>query len=76
MAKEKTALQKAIEDIKGYGAFGDVINIKFAAALLRTYLEKERDQIVDAWCAGIENEPMSKIHGEKYFNKKYVGRIK
>jgi hypothetical protein len=36
----------------------------------------ERDQIVDAWCAGVEDEPMSKLYAEKYFNENYVGRIK
>jgi hypothetical protein len=45
-------------------------------ALLNTYLEQERNQIVDAWCAGVEDEPMSRLYAEKYFNENYVGRIK
>ena len=67
----KTAIQEAIEDIKGYRTFDEVIHVSFIVALLNTYLEKERNQIVEAWCAGLENEPMSRLYAEKYFYSKY-----
>lgn len=44
-----TAIQKAIEDIKGYKNFNKVIDVDFVVALLNTYVEKEKQQIIDAF---------------------------
>ena len=51
----KTALEQAIEDLKGYMTFSDKLDIKFAFILLESYLPKEAQQIKDAFLHGKEN---------------------
>lgn len=38
----------------------------------KSLFDLERDQIVNAWCDGVEDEPMSRIRAEEYFNKTYI----
>lgn len=34
-------------------------------------LDKEKEQIIDAWVDGVEEEPLSRILGNAYYNKTY-----
>jgi hypothetical protein len=74
----KTAIEKAIEDIKGYRTFDDKIDIRFVCVLLETYLKDEEELIKFAFLDGEQNgvtlslENISKyLHANDYFEKKF-----
>ena len=53
MSKKNTALQTALEDIKGYKNFGKVIDIDFVVTLIeKQYLELEAKQLSNAYEVG------------------------
>lgn len=51
----KTAIQKAIDDIKGYRSFSEKIDIRFVCALLKVYMDEEEAQIKSAFYHGEKN---------------------
>lgn len=74
----KTALEKAIEDIKGYRTFNDKIDVRFVCVLLETYLEEEENMIKFAFFDGEQNGVTLKLkgiskylHAADYFEKKF-----
>jgi len=62
----KTALEKAIEDLKGYKTFSDKLDIKFACILLESYLAQETEQIKQAFIDG-EANVWDRHRDENYF---------
>lgn len=71
---KQTAIKQAINDIKGYRSFSEMIDIKFVVALLENvYKEKEREQIIDAWNAGFNSQPF-KLNNEDslYYEETYI----
>ena len=63
MQSNKTAMQELIdelESIKGYKYGGLVIR------LIKDKLEKEKEQIIEAYCEGNDN-----ISAEEYYNRTY-----
>lgn len=72
MINMSTAIQKAIEDIKGYRTFSDVIDIRFVCALLQNvYLEEEKKQMLEMWTGGINSCENGNPSFDKYYNEKY-----
>jgi len=72
----KTAIEKAIEDIKGYRSFSNVIEISFVCALLRNvYMGEEKAQIIEAQSYAVSHADMTNNKGyfdcEQYYTETY-----
>lgn len=72
---KQTAIQKAIEDIKGYKNFNKVIDVDFVVALLNTYVKMEKQQMTDAQSYAISNADMTNNRGyfdcDKWYDETY-----
>lgn len=64
-----TAMQELINWL--YNMEEEDIDIIELIEKVDSLLDKERDQIVDAWVDGVESEPLSRVLGEVYYNKTY-----
>jgi len=67
----KTAIQKAIEDLEGYKTFTSIIDVDFTVALLNTYIEKEKQQIIDAYNKSFELRDKPYSTADKYYISTY-----
>lgn len=70
-----TIINSIIEDIKGYKSFGKVLDIDFMIILLESQLDKEEQQIKQAYLNGREDESSSSgVFGrtaDQYYETKY-----
>lgn len=64
------AIQKAIDDIKGYRSFSDQIDIAFVVALLGVYKEEEIKNIKSSFLDG-KNPVFKSVSEDDYLTKTY-----
>ena len=69
----QTQIQKAIEDIKGYKAFGKTIDIDFVVTLLNTYYKEKKQDMkqtsVDWLFENLWDEPKDKLTWHSILDK-------
>lgn len=77
----KTALDLAIEDIQGYKAFGEQIDIYTVLLILKKHKEEERLIIVNTFHEGANNktenpaQPETYYGGEHYYNREFTNYV-
>jgi hypothetical protein len=69
----QTAIQKAVEDIKGYKTFTSIIDVDFVIAVLNTYVKEEKQQIITAFEAGQKDTANGFYikNGNNHYTEKY-----
>lgn len=69
----QTAIQKAVEDIKGYKTFTSIIDVDFVIAVLNTYVKEEKQQIITAFEAGQKDTANGFYikNGSRHYTEKY-----
>ena len=67
----KTAMQELIEEMKANAVAGEMFWIKQPNEFFEKYLEKEKQQIADAFRNGSTSSMLGGGHWTQYYNQNY-----